>query len=614
MNELSTQAGTRRRPRLSTIAALAFALACPAGLISSADLVAIRKLEPSGGATYDALLSEPGYMCGPSVAGRPPLLQNLVLAQTETRPFKPQPMQAAAGPVPLYDNLGTLSFKVGTRDAKAQAYFDQGIRWAFAFNHAEAQRAFQAAQKADAKLAMAWWGEALVLGPNINAPMMPEAVAPALAALAKAIELAPGAPAKDRAMIAALQKRYSADPKIERAALDVAFADAMKSVAEKYPDDDNVVTLYAESVMDTQPWDYWEAAGTKPKGRAADLLAALEKVLARNPDHPGANHLYIHAVEASTQPDRALPNAQRLAALMPGAGHMVHMPAHIFYRVGLYRESLEINKRAMSVDEQYFRTSPSDPMYKSAYYPHNIHFVLVSAQMGGDGPTAIDAAGKLDASLSDMVIAQFAVLEPIKAAPYLAHARFSAPDAILALKTPPKEQVLVSALAHYARALAFATKKDVPGAQREIDAIAAIEQNADFKPYTDWAVPGKEIVQTAHLVARARLADAQGDLLAAAKSYEEAIAIEDALAYTEPPYWYYPIRQSLGSVYLRLGKLDEAEKVLRDSLARVRSNGWALAGLAEVYKRKGDTKAEALAQQAYARAWLGGAAPDIARL
>jgi tetratricopeptide (TPR) repeat protein len=451
MNALSTFVGAGQRPdpadfpsartsrlRLSTIAA--FALALPAGLISSADLTASRSVEPSSGGTYDALLSEPGNFCGPSVSGRPPLLQNLILAQTETKPFKPQPMKAAAGPVPLYDNLGTLSFKVGTRDAKAQAYFDQGIRWAFAFNHAEAQRAFQSAQKADPKLAMAWWGEALVLGPNINAPMMPEAVAPALAALAKATELAPGAPAKDRALIAALQKRYSADPKAERPPLDAAFADAMKSVAAKYPDDDTVLTLYAESLMDTQPWDYWESAGAKPKGRATELLAALEKVLARNPDHPGANHLYIHAVEASATPDRGLPSAQRLAALMPGAGHIVHMPAHIYYRVGLYKESMEVNKRAMAVDEQYFRTSPSDPMYRSAYYPHNIHFVLVSAQMGGDGPTAIDAAGKLDASLPDTVIAQFAVLEPIKAAPYLAHALFSAPDTILALKTPPRSR------------------------------------------------------------------------------------------------------------------------------------------------------------------------------
>lgn len=591
--------------RLHAVAVLGIALACP---------VVSGGAEAPGGQGYDPLLSEPRGVCAPAVAGRPPLLQHLVLAQAETRPFQPQPMQAAGGQVKLYDNLGALSFKVGTRDAKAQAYFDQGMRWAFAFNHAEAQRAFQAAQKADPTLAMAWWGEALVLGPNINAPMMPEAVAPALAALAKAVELAPAAPAKDRALIAALQKRYSADPKVERAALDAAFADAMKAVAEKYAIDDTVLTLYAESVMDTQPWDYWEAGGAKPKGRAAELLAALEKVLARNPRHPGAIHLYIHAVEASTKPDRALPHARRLAGLMPGAGHVVHMPAHIYYRLGLYKESLDINKRAMAVDEAYFGTSPSDPMYRSAYYPHNIHFVLVSAQMGGDGPTAIAAAGKLDAALPDPVIAQFAVLEPIKAAPYLAHALFSAPEVILALKLPPKEQVLVTALAHYARALALAAKRDASGAQREIDAIAAIEQKADFKPYTDWAVPGKEIVQTARLVASARLADAQGNLAAAAKAYEEAITVEDALAYMEPPYWYYPIRQSLGSVYLRQGRLDDAEQALRDSLGRVRGNGWALAGLAEVYKRKGDAKAEALARKAYGRAWLGGAAPDIARL
>lgn len=618
MDSLPRCNGSRRRPsptdspharasgpRLSTIA-LALMLVCPA--------MSSRGVEPSGNESYDPLLSEPGNVCTPAVAGRPPLLAQLVLAQTETKPFKPQPMQAAGGEVPLYGNLGTLSFKVGTRDAKAQAYFDQGIRLAFAFNHAEAQRAFQAAQKADPKLAMAWWGEALVLGPNINAPMMPEAVAPALAALAKAVELAPAAPAKDRALIAALQKRYSADPKAERPVLDAAFANEMKAVAAKYPSDDTILTLYAESVMDTQPWDYWEAAGAKPKGRAAELLAALEKVLARNPRHPGAIHLYIHAVEASTKPDRALPHARRLAELMPGAGHIVHMPAHIYYRLGLYKESLDINKRAMAVDEKYFGTSPSDPMYKSAYYPHNIHFVLVSAQMGGDGPTAIEAAGKLDASIPDAVVGQFSLLEPLKAAPYLAHALFSASDAILALKAPPKEQVLVSALAHYARALASAAKKDASGAQREIDAIAAIEQKADFKPYTDWGVPGKEIVRTARLVASARLADAQGDLAGAAKAYEEAITVEDTLAYMEPPYWYYPIRQSLGSVYLRQGKLDEAEQALRDSLARVRSNGWALAGLAEVYKRKGDAKAEAMARKAYGRAWLGGAAPDVARL
>lgn len=597
-----------KRPS-SRLAILSVALA---GLGGSAWVMG-RSPEPA--AAYDSLLDPGGGVCSAPAAGRPALLEALVLAQaTETRPFPVVPMQAADGAVPLYDNLGTLGLEVGTASATAQAYFDQGLRWAFAFNHAEAQRAFQAAQHADPKLAMAHWGEALVLGPNINAPMAPEALAPALAALARAVELAPAAPARDRALIAALRQRYSADPRAERAALDAAFADAMAAVARQYPDEDTIQALYAESIMDTQPWDYWEAAGTRPKGRAAEMLATLEKVLARNPEHPGAIHLYIHAVEASASPERGLPHARRLAALMPGAGHIVHMPAHIYYRVGLFKESLEANKRAMAVDEAYFATSPSDPLYKAAYYPHNIHFVLVSAQMGGDGATAIQAADRLDAALGDDVVGQFPVLEPIKAAPYLAHAIFSPPGRVLALDAPPEKQVLVSALAHYARALAHAARNDFDGAQREIAAIERIEHSADFQPHADWYVPGREIVQTAQLVASARLADARGDLAAAARAYEAAIAIEDSLAYMEPPYWYYPVRQSLGSVYLRQGRLDESEKVLRESLLRSRGNGWALAGLAEVYRRKGDRQAERATRQAYESAWFGDKAPDIARL
>lgn len=597
------------KPSTTLAAALAVAFASFAGA------VALRQGDfASNGTAFDPLLDGPGAICTPAAGGRPRLLETLVLAQAETRPFPPQPVKAAEGTPPLYDNLGVLRFAAGTKNANAQAYFDQGLRWAFAFNHAEAQRAFRAAQKADPAFALAHWGEAFVLGPNINAPMLPEAVAPAWAALEKAVQLAPAAPVKDRALIAALQKRYSPDPAADRVPLDAAFADAMKEVAMRFPDDDTLATLHAESVMDTQPWDYWEAAGTKPKGRAAELLSALEKVLARNPSHPGAIHLYIHAVESSATPERALPHARRLAQLMPGAGHIVHMPAHIYYRTGQFRESLDINKRAMAADEAYFRTSPSDPMYKSAYYPHNIHFVLVSAQMGGDGETAIDAAGKLDASLADETVARFPALEPIKAAPYLAHAVFSTPETALALKVPPQNQVLVSALAHYSRALGHIAKKDAEGARREIDAIAKLEASADFKPYTDWYVPGREIVQTARLVASARLADAGGDLAAAAKVYEEAIVVEDSLSYMEPPYWYYPIRQSLGSVYLRQGRLDAAEQTLRESLLRVRGNGWALAGLAEVYKRKGDAAAEQSARRAWERAWFGATPPDIARL
>jgi tetratricopeptide (TPR) repeat protein len=389
----------------------------------------------------------------------------------------------------------------------------------------------------------------------------------------------------------------------------------MKEVAAKYPRDDTIVTLYAESVMDTQPWDYWEAGGKKNKGNGAEIVRALETVLKRNPVHPGAAHLYIHAMEASATPEKALPQARRLGGLTPGAGHLVHMPSHIYYRVGMYRESLETNKRAMVVDESYFRTSPSDPLYKMAYYPHNIHFVMVSAQMGGDAATAIEAAGKLDASIPVEAAKQFAILQPVKAAPYTTHAMFSDAATILALPAPPEDLVLVKAMYHYARALAHAQRKDAAAANAEIATLARMEKEADFKVFADWQIPAKEIVQTAHLVAAGRLADAQGNLDVAAKAYEDAVFIEDTLSYMEPPYWYYPVRQSLGSVKLRQGKLDDAEQAFRDSLARVRNNGWAMAGLVETYHRKKNAKAEAATKAAFARAWFGPkAGPDLARL
>jgi len=576
----------------------------PVAVVSAA--LFLTPVAAIGGGDFDPLL-DGGAACVSPKGGQPAVLRALILAKTETAPFQPLPAKPAMGETPvLYANLGSLSLRAGTRSAKAQAWFDQGIRLSFGFNHAEAQRAFREAQKLDPECALCFWGEALILGPNINVPMMPDANEPALAALAKAVALASKAPPRDRALIAALEKRYSADPKAERPKLDAAYAEAMGEVARKFPED-TVLTLYAEALMDTQPWDYWEAGGAKPKGNGAAIVQTLETVLARNPNHPGAIHLYIHAVEASSKPERALPYANRLGRLMPGAGHVVHMPAHIYYRVGMYRESLATNKGAMAVDEAYFRTSPSDPLYKSAYYPHNIHFVMVSAQMGGDGATAVDAAGKLDAAIPVEIVKQFAIMQPIKAAPYTTHAQFSDPEAILKLPAPAPDLVLVDAMYHYARAIAFARKGDDAAARSEIDALAKIERDADFKGFAEWGVPAAEIVRTARLVATGRLADAKGDLEGAAKAYEDAIAIEDSLAYMEPPFWYYPVRQSLGGVRLRQGKLDDAEKAFRESLLRVRNNGWALAGLAETLRRKGDAAGEKAASRAFAKAWFGAA-------
>jgi tetratricopeptide (TPR) repeat protein len=564
---------------------------------------------------YDPVF-EPGAFCGGNDGKQPALLKQLIMVKNETQPFQPVAPQPALDQTPkLYGNLGKLTFPVSSKKARVQAWFDQGVILAFGFNHAEAQRAFREAQKLDPECAICYWAEALILGPNINVPMMPEAHEPALAALKKAVALAPKANAKEQALIGALQKRYADDPKADRAALDKAYAAAMKDVAAKYPADDTIQTLYAEAVMDTQPWDYWEAGGNKPKGDGGEIVAALERVLQRNPNHAGAAHLYIHAMEASSKPEKALPAARRLASLAPGAGHIVHMPAHIYFRLGMYRESLDANVRAMAVDERYFQTSPSDPLYKVAYYPHNIHFVMVSAQMGGDGATAINAAGKLDQSIPVEVAKEFAIMQPVKASPYTTHAIFSDPATILALPAPANELVLVKAMYHYARAVAYAQQKDAHKAGLEMAALDKLEKTADFKPFADFQVPAKEIIQTARLVAAARLADAQGNLDAAAKAYEDAIFIEDSLAYMEPPYWYYPIRQSLGSVRLRQGKLEDAEKAFRDSLARVRNNGWAFAGLAEVYKRQGNAKAERATRAKLTRVWFGPkAGPDLARL
>ncbi|WP_026354794.1 tetratricopeptide repeat protein [Massilia niastensis] len=559
---------------------------------------------------FDPLFAT-GAACAPARAGRPALLDHLMLAQVETRPFQPgqQPPAKAppaqAGPPPLYDDLGTLHVPITTRNPKAQAFFDQGMRLSFAFNHAEAARAFRAAQALDPACAMCYWGEALALGPNINAPMFPEAVAPAVQAAARATRLARGATPVEQALIRAVARRYSADPGVERAALDKAYADAMTEAARAHPNNDTVQVLFAESLMDLAPWDYWASAGTQPKNRTAEMVDALERVLERNPSHPGAAHYYIHAMEASAHPDKALPAARVLARQIPGAGHIVHMPSHIYYRLGMYREALQSNVEAIAIDEKYFSGSPSDPVYRGAYYPHNIHFVMVSALMGGDGKTTLDAAGKLDQAVGPDVVKAIGALQPVKAAPYFAHVQFSSPDVLVALPDPGSDLVLVKAMWHYARAIGHVRKGSVDAANREIAAIDRIERSADFKPLTDWAIPAREIVQTARAVARGRVADKQGKLPEAIAAYREAVAIQDALPYMEPPYWYYPVRQSLGVALLRAGQLDGAEQVFRTSLARTPSNGWALRGLMEVYRVRGDTAALAAAQQRFAKTWLG---------
>jgi tetratricopeptide (TPR) repeat protein len=507
---------------------------------------------------------------------------------------------------PLWTGLGSITYKVTTANEQAQAYFNQGLRLTYAFNHGEAQRAFRKAQKLDPDCAMCFWGEALVLGPNINLPMQEDAKAPAYAAAQKAKALAGKASPREQALIGAVAARYGSDPKADRAPFDAAYAAEMAKVASQFPDDDDIAALYAESVMDLSPWNYWKPGGQEPNPQSTPIVPTLERVLARNPNHPGAIHFYIHAVEASDRPGRAEPYADRLRGAIPSAGHLVHMPSHIYYRVGRYLDALKDNKTAVTVDEKYL-TDTNAPMgvYRMGYYPHNVHFVMASAQMAGDGETVIAAAEKLGKLIPDEAARGIALVQPVKAAPYFAHAQFSTPEAILALPDPGDAIPYVKAMWLYARGVALAAQHDFAGATAAADAIGTLQKTSDFTLLTESHVPAQEVLGIARTMIQARLAQAKGDTNDAVESFKQAADMQDALPYTEPPYWYYPIRQSLAAALLQAGRYDEAKQQFDLALRRAPSNGWSYFGLAQLYKARGDTTAQGKAEADLARTWVG---------
>jgi tetratricopeptide (TPR) repeat protein len=535
----------------------------------------------------------------------------LRLAQVRTE--VPQAEMQAAMPAaafadtepPLWDGLGPITYKITTASAPAQAYFDQGLRLAYAFNHGEAQRAFRKAQKLDPDCAMCFWGEALVLGPNINLPMQDDAVAPAFAAAEKAQALASKTSAREQALIAALATRYAKDAKADRGPLDAAYAAAMEKVVAQFPDDNDIAVLYAEAVMDVSPWNYWQPGGSAPNPQSAPIVPTLERVLARDPSHPGAIHYYIHAVEASDRPERAEPYADRLRGAIPGAGHLVHMPSHIYYRVGRYLDALADNKTAAAVDEKYLAdTNAPMGVYRLGYYPHNVHFVLASAQMAGDGPTVIAAAEKLRGLIPDEVARTIALVQPVKAAPYFAHALFSPPATVLALPDPGDAIPYVTAMWHYARGIAQVAQGDFAAAGDEANAIKALE-SGDFTLLKASGVPATDVLALARTVIEARIAQAQGDKDAAVMKFELAAALQDGLPYTEPPYWYYPVRQSLAVALMQAGRLDDAEAQFQRALKRAPANGWSRYGLAELYKARGKAEQAKKMEEELAKTWIG---------
>ena len=444
----------------------------------------------------------------------------------------------------------------------------------------------------------------------------------ALAALERARRLAPKAGEVRAALIEALSKRYSADPKADRKALDRAYAEAMEAAQARWPADPEVAVLTADALMNLSPWDYWEEGGRKAKGATERIVALLEGVLgdragpvAPNPLHTGAIHLYIHTVEASDAPQRAAPHAARLEATMPGAGHIVHMPAHIWYRLGQWRDSLEANRRAIAADEAQIGRGGASPLYAGGYFAHNVHFAMASALMGGDGPTAVENATRLAALIPEEAKRALPGLaQPVAAAPYVAHARFSAPEVVLALPAPADEFPFIKAHWHYARGEALARMGRAQEARAEAAAIGELAKAPAIATLPEQGVPAAEVLGIAVRVVNARAAQAAGDQTLAVALFAEAAAIQDALPYMEPPFWYYPVRQSLGAALLAQGKTAEAAEAFRAALKQTPNNGWAASGLLRAAEAQRDAEGAAVARAMLERSWFGGSPPAPERL
>jgi len=507
--------------------------------------------------------------------------------------------------VPLHDDLGKVHLPITTTNPLAQRYFDQGLSYAYGFNHAAAIASFRAAQAADPNCALCYWGEAMAHGPNINAPMDPATNARSVALASYANWLAAKASPVERALTGAMLKRYSLDPKADRATLDAAYADAMLAAARAHPENDDIAVLAAESAMDTLPWNYW-TPDKNPQPRLGEAVQLVETVYARSPDHPQAAHLYIHLMENGPNPQKAEAAADRLATpLTPGAGHLVHMPAHIYYRLGRWRDSIRVNVAAARADEAYIKASGDRGLVRYGYYPHNVHFIVTSAQMAGDMKTAVTEARKLGRILDPATSAQIAWIQAINAAPYFAASQFAAPGKVLAMSAPDSRLPYVAAMRHYARATAYANLHNRTGFDREIAALVKLRQSGAFQPMIDQGVPAPDLLQLAETVARARFASSNGRMPEAIRLYREATVIEQRIPYMEPPYWYYPVHQSLGAALYRAGKYQEAQEAFTVALARYPNNGWALYGLAASERALGNKARAAATQVALNRAWIG---------
>jgi tetratricopeptide (TPR) repeat protein len=508
-------------------------------------------------------------------------------------------------PIPLYSDLTTSAFPVTTSSPQARHYFRQGLIHNYGFNHAGAIRSFRAAQRLDPNCALCWWGEAVALGPNINAPMDARDRAAALDAVDHAMTLRHHVTPMETALIEAVSHRYSRQAGTDRSTLDAHYADAMLNVARRFPHNDDVAVLAAEAAMDTSPWNYWQADKKTPIGRTAEAVRLVEMVMARNPSHVQAGHLAIHLFEASN-PARAEAAADRLAHNAPAsAAHLIHMPAHIYQARGRYADSIRVNSAAARADESFLRSAGDHGLVRYGYYPHNVHFIVTSAQMAGDMDRAINEAKRLRLLLNVATSEKIAWVQAIDAAPYMAMAQFAAPDAILAMPEPDPRLPYAAAIRHYARAIAYAQKQDRAAFDQEISAMQALGRSNAVAAMIAQDMPVLNLLTLAEAVARGRFTAMAGDYAQAEQAYRAAIEIEDSLPYQEPAYWYYPVRQSLGAAQFMDHRYAEAAQSFTEILQQSPHNGWALYGLAMSKAATGDIVGATMATHRLTQAWLG---------
>ena len=511
-----------------------------------------------------------------------------------------------AKPVTMMTGLGDLHHPISTKNAEAQEFFDQGLRLIYAFNHAEAARSFQRAAELDPKLAIAYWGIAEAVGPNYNDPASEDRFQQAHQAIQKAVDLSGNASDAERGYIFALARRFPADPKSDRRNAAEEDRDAMREVVKNNPDDLDAATLFAESGMDLHPWGLWHRDGT-PEAGTEEIVATLESVIKRDPNHLGAIHYYIHTVEASNSPERALAGANRLASLAPAAGHIVHMPAHIYIRTGDYAAAVKTNEEAAALDRAYIQRSGAQGIYPMMYYSHNLHFIAMCSAMTGDYAESHKAAEMLATHVAPAV-KDMPPLEGFMTIPMAVDVRFHKWDAILATKAPDAEMKATTGFWHFARGMALAGKGRTSEAEAEYKIVAEAEKATSPDAVFQMPVNNKtkDILKIAENVLGAQVALAKRDNAVAVGMLRDAVAVQDMLKYDEPQDWFFPVRESLGGVLLMTGDAKGAEQVFREDLAKNLRNPRSLFGLHQALKAQDRNSDAWFVEQEFRKAWKGG--------